>query len=374
MKFGHKKKVIVAMSGGVDSSVAALLLQQQGYDVTGVFMKNWSGTSLGLTGVAARQWENQCPWERDAYDVRRVCQRLHIPYYTFNFEKEYKDAVLDYFFREYRAGRTPNPDIMCNKEIKFKVFLEKALSLGVDAIATGHYARCVVRESKFEVHIPHDRAKDQTYFLYTLTQAQLAHTLFPLADYTKSEVRALARQTNLPTHNKPDSQGICFVGEVDIRKFLETTIARTPGAIVSVDNEVIGVHQGLAFYTIGQREGLNIDRGGPWYVVDKRVDRNKLIVACGAHHKALFSHGLLATQAHWISLEPTQFPLHCLARIRYRQTLELATVQKSKESEEPSRLDVQFSTPQRAITPGQSIVFYDGDHMLGGAVIEQSLH
>src|SRR3990167_5149925 len=374
-----RQKVIVGMSGGVDSSVTALLLKQRSFDVIGVFMKNWSGESLGLSGEAARKWEQQCPWQKDAEDVRRVCTQLGIPHYTFNFEREYKEGVLDYFFREFQSGRTPNPDVMCNKEVKFKVFLEKARALGADFVATGHYARRVeisddtaaAGGKRYEVHIPADTNKDQTYFLYTLTQAQLAHVLFPLADFTKTEVRALAAKHGLPTAAKPDSQGICFVGEVDIKEFLQTKIPRTPGPITTVEGETVGEHQGLAFYTIGQREGLGV--GGtevPLYVVGKDAGKNVLIVAKGSHHKALYSSALEASQVHWIGGAQPSLPLKCQARIRYRQELQSATVKPHVTS---GGIIAEFEKPQRAVTPGQSIVLYDGTQMLGGAVIETAV-
>lgn len=359
------------MSGGVDSSVAAFLLQRAGYDVTGVFMKNWSGESLGLSGPAAQKWEKQCPWERDAEDVRRVCQVLDIPYYSMNFVTEYKEAVLEYFFREYAAGRTPNPDVMCNKEIKFKAFFDKARILGADFVATGHYAKVSRAQSgEYQLHIPRDTNKDQTYFLYTLGQEQLAHTLFPLAPYIKPEVRKLAARAGLPTAAKPDSQGICFVGEVDVREFLATRIARTPGPIVTVEGKHVGEHQGLAFYTIGQREGLHV--GGfpaPLYVVRKDVKTNTLYVVCGKDHPALYARSLRASAVTWTSEKASQFPFSCEARIRYRQSLEAVVVHE----EEAGVVRVDFRDPQRAITPGQSIVFYAGTRVLGGAIIDAPL-
>lgn len=352
------------MSGGVDSSVAAFLLKRQGYDVIGVFMKNWSDEAFLLKG--------QCTAAQDYEDARTVASQLGIPLYTVNFEKEYADSVIDYFFREYDRGRTPNPDIMCNKEIKFKLFLEYAVELGAGAIATGHYARVLSRAEggRKALHLLKgvDTSKDQSYFLYALTQDQLSMALFPVGELTKREVRALARERGLSTADKKDSQGICFVGEVDMKKFLQQRLAKKPGVVIDCETgKRVGTHEGLAFYTIGQREGLGI--GGsemPYYVVDKDTDKNILCVAKGNHHPFLYHDSLYASSVHWISGAPSFFPFSCAAKIRYRQDEQRVTLVPCDKG-----VRVEFERPQRAVTPGQSVVFYRGDVCLGGGIIEK---
>ena len=308
------KKVIVGMSGGVDSSVSAALLLEQGYEVMGVFMKNWSD-DFALKS-------NECPWEQDQSDARAVAQKLGIPIYTLNFEKEYKEHVIDYFFKEYEKGRTPNPDIMCNSEIKFKVFFEKALELGADFIATGHYARVDHSDNGSTLLKGIDENKDQSYFLYAISQSALEKTLFPIGDMEKSQVRAKAKELGLKTHNKKDSQGICFVGEVDLREFLSQYIKDVKaGDIVDSDTgEVVGQHEGLAWYTIGQRKGMGVGGTGlPLYVSGKDMKKNILYVVKGNYNPKLLQKELDVTELHWINQAPVDGK-KLKAKIRYRQT------------------------------------------------------
>lgn len=356
-----KEKVIVGMSGGVDSSVAAALLVRQGYRVEGAFMKNWSDTKDPVTG--------SCAWRGERHDAELVAAKLGIPFATYDFEAQYRQAVVDYLFREYEAGRTPNPDVMCNKVIKFDLFLKRALAEGADLIATGHYARLrrpARSGGRLELLAGADKSKDQSYFLHQLSQEQLRRTLFPLGRLKKTEVRKLARRFGLPTAAKKDSQGICFIGKVDLKAFLARKIPRHPGPIVTVDGRVIGRHAGIAPFTIGQRHGLNIGGGAPYYVVEKDARRNALIVASGDGEAALYSRGLTVGEVHWISGRPPRLPLRCRARIRYRQPLQAAVVRKGQDGR---RTEVRFARPQRAVTPGQFVVFYQGEVCLGGGVI-----
>jgi tRNA-specific 2-thiouridylase len=361
-------KIFVAMSGGVDSSVAAALLQRAGHQVTGVFMKNWSDTPDPCTG--------DCGWVRERQDAVRVAAHLGIPFETYDFEEAYRAGVVDYLVREYAAGRTPNPDVMCNRLVKFDLFLKRALAAGADLIATGHYARIrtsVIARSEatkqspsYELLAGTDQNKDQSYFLHRLDQFQLSHTLFPVGDLPKNEVRYLAREFGLPTAEKKDSQGICFIGKVDLGDFLKDKIAQRPGPIVTPDGRAVGEHEGLAPYTIGQRHGMSLGGGDPYYVVAKDVERNTLIVS--RDEKDLLAPALAATDTHWISGAPPAMPWHGQARLRYRQSLQRCIVTASGDG-----LHVAFDEPQRAISPGQFVVFYDGDHCLGGAVIEKAL-
>ena len=364
-----KTRVIVGMSGGVDSSVAALLLKQQGYQVSGLFMKNWNeddGTEY-------------CTAATDLMDAASVCQKLDIELHTVNFAKDYWDNVFEHFLQEYKAGRTPNPDILCNREIKFKVFLEYAENLGADFIATGHYARVVHSSENTYLHKGLDENKDQSYFLHAVGQTQFRKTLFPVGDMAKPLVRELAEQHDLVTHDKKDSTGICFIGERRFKDFLENYLPAQPGDIITEDNRVIGKHQGLMYHTIGQRQGLGI--GGvpgapeaPWYVAQKKLESNRLLVVQGSSHPLLFSNALTAGQIHWINNETPDFDnINLTAKTRYRQADQSCFIDKATlQSTLGDTIKVIFDQPQRAVTPGQSVVFYDKDRCLGGAVIEQA--
>ena len=358
-----RTRVVIGMSGGVDSSVAALVLKQQGYDVIGVFMKNWDDTDE----------QGNCTADLDYQDVRRVCDQIGIPYYTVNFEQEYWDRVFSYFLDEYARGRTPNPDVMCNKEIKFKAFLAKALELEADYLATGHYAQigqAVDSEGNMQYELLRgtDRNKDQSYFLYTLGQHQLEKTLFPIGHLTKQEVRQIAKSHNLVTASKKDSTGICFIGEKDFKAFLQNYLPAQPGSMVDIDTgKVMGKHDGLMYYTLGQRKGLGIGgQGDPWFVVDKDLETNILYVGQGHDHQALYSQGLIAVEPSWVAGRPPQAEFSCTAKFRYRQT-----DQAVKVFVEDNQCRVLFREPQRAITPGQAVVFYQGEVCLGGATIDQ---
>jgi len=355
-----KQKIIVGMSGGVDSSVAALLLLQQGYDVEGLFMKNWEEDDD----------EDYCAATEDLSDADAVCKTLGIKLHTVNFSSEYWDRVFQLFLDEYSAGRTPNPDILCNKEIKFRAFLDHALTLGADKIATGHYTRVAQRDGKMQLLRGLDSNKDQSYFLYTLNQHQLSHALFPIGEFNKEVIRDLAKTNDLITHDKKDSTGICFIGERRFSTFLEKFIPAKPGIIKTVEDQEIGTHNGLMYYTLGQRKGLGI--GGlkdsdeePWYVVEKDLLNNVLLVAQGHNHPHMFNNTLDINQCHWINgQEPVLKNLQ--AKIRYRQADQTCSL----ESRDDGAYRIHFEQAQRAITPGQSIVFYDGEECLGGGVIE----
>jgi tRNA-specific 2-thiouridylase len=355
-------KIIVGMSGGVDSSVAALLLQQQGAEVEGLFMKNWEEDDT----------EQHCSASEDLEDASRVCDKLGIALHTVNFSSEYWDRVFTYFLEEYKAGRTPNPDVLCNKEIKFRTFLDHAITLGADFIATGHYARIELKRDGYHMLKGLDANKDQTYFLYTLGQYPLSRTLFPVGHLNKQDLRALAAQHDLATHDKKDSTGICFIGERDFRSFLQRYLPAQPGEIRSIEGELLGQHDGLMYYTLGQRQGLGIGgrrdaAGDPWFVVDKDLANNTLIVAQGHDHPLLYHQALEACQLQWCSDQAPDLPWQGTAKIRYRHEDQPCHV----EAMAGDRVQVIFEQSQRAITPGQSVVFYQGQECLGGGIIDK---
>lgn len=351
-------RVVVGMSGGVDSSVAALLLKEQGYDVIGIFMKNWDDTDE--FGV--------CTATEDYEDVIRVCNQIGIPYYAVNFEKQYWDKVFTYFLDEYRAGRTPNPDVMCNKEIKFKAFLEHALNLGADYLATGHYARVEDRDGERKMLRGLDENKDQTYFLNQLDQSQLEKVLFPIGNLEKARVRELAKEAELATAAKKDSTGICFIGERNFKEFLGNYLPAQPGNMETMSGEIKGHHDGLMYYTIGQRQGLGIGGSGePWFVVGKDLERNVLLVEQGFHNDLLYSDSITAVNISFVSDRPKPGTFECTAKFRYRQPDNAVTVELQKDG----TAKVTFKEPIRAITPGQAVVFYDGEECLGGGTIDE---
>ena len=350
-----KERIVVGMSGGVDSSVAALALKEQGYEVIGVFMKNWE----------EEDEDGACTAVEDYYDVRRVCDRLDIPYYSVNFSKEYWDRVFEVFLREYAAGRTPNPDILCNSEIKFKAFLDFALKAGSRAIATGHYARTEVRKGKARLLRAADLNKAQTYFLAGLSQAQLSRAMFPIGGMQKPELREIARKAGFDNAEKKDSTGICFIGERKFKRFLMQYLPAKPGDIVTPEGQVVGRHDGLMYYTLGQRRGLGIGgEGQRWFVVDKDLKSNHLIVTHGENH-LLYSQGLVTEPVNWIAGEPPAKSFRCGVKHRYRQPDQEAFV----EVNDDGRCHIRFEKPQRAVTPGQWAVLYVDDECLGGGII-----
>jgi tRNA-specific 2-thiouridylase len=351
-----RKRIVVGMSGGVDSSVAAWLLKEQGHEVLGLFMKNWEDDDT----------DTYCTSREDLVDAVAAADVIGIDIEAVNFSAQYRERVFRSFLEEHQAGRTPNPDVLCNAEIKFKAFLDHALGLGADWMATGHYARVGEANGRHLLLKALDPAKDQSYFLYRLNQAQLARTLFPLGAMHKREVRALARRIGLPNHAKRDSTGICFIGERPFREFLMRYLPVEPGRIETPEGRDVGTHQGLMYYTIGQRHGLGI--GGPgeaWYVAGKQRVANRLIVVQGHDHPALFRDRLVADQSSWVSGTAPRTPVRCAAKTRYRQA-DAACVLSSATGE---RCEVAFDAPQRAITPGQSVVLYDADVCLGGGII-----
>ena len=384
-------RVFVGMSGGVDSSVAAALLVEQGHEVTGVYMKNWSEDLPGM----------HCPWAEDVADAKRVAVGLGIDFQVFDFQKEYKQNVVDYMIREYQAGRTPNPDVMCNQEVKFKLFLEAALAAGAECIATGHYARTfspagpIVRSapenfsgelktfsgaappratrradsclSEGRLFRAHDDNKDQTYFLYRVTSEALAKTMFPLGDFTKAEVRKMAKERGLWTASKKESMGICFVGQVGIREFLSEYVETSPGDIIDQPTgAVVGRHDGAIFYTLGQRHGLNVGGGLPYYVVGKDMAKNEVYVSRSIDDGNLWRKELTLADVHWINQPPEGDA--CQVRVRHRAPLINAEITRVND-DAGEKVTVQLSEPQRAVAPGQSAVIYDGEECLGGGII-----
>ncbi len=355
-----RRHVVVGMSGGVDSTVTALLLKQQGYEVTGLFMKNWEDDDD----------EEHCSSREDLIDAVAAADVIGIPIEAVNFAKEYKDRVFSYFLREYEAGRTPNPDILCNSEIKFKAFLDHATRLGADAIAMGHYAQVREVDGLFQLLKAQDGSKDQSYFLYRLNQAQLSKAMFPLGRLLKTEVREIARKHGLANHAKRDSTGICFIGERPFREFLNRYLPMQPGDMVTPENKIVGQHQGLSFYTLGQRQGLGIggakeSSGEPWFVAGKDITNNRLIVVQGHDHPALLSKHLDALDMHWISGHAPDLARDYAAKTRYRQADAACHITM------PSAGTAAFSfcEAQWAVTPGQSVVVYDGEVCLGGGII-----
>ena len=350
-------RVVVGMSGGVDSSVAAYLMKQQGHEVLGVFMNNWEEKDDRGVCTSQKNWD----------DVRRVCDVIDIPYYSVNFAREYKERVFAHFLEEYQKCRTPNPDVLCNREIKFNVFLNFAETLGAEKLVTGHFANLGRQGDKVTLLRAKDENKDQTYFLYMLGQRALSRACFPVGGLLKSEVREIARQQGLPTSEKKDSTGVCFIGERDFRAFLKTYLPAQGGDMVDESGKVVGHHEGLMYYTLGQRRGLGIGGGGNgqrWFVIEKDVKHNRLIVSQGEDER-LYTPRAEASEATWISGEAPGGEVECMVRLRHRQPLQKCRIQISGE-----KVHMEFDRPQRAVTPGQSAVFYQGDVCLGGAIVD----
>lgn len=360
-----KKKVVIGMSGGVDSSVAALLLKKKQYQVEGLFMKNWEEDDN----------ESYCQSSQDLADAQAVCDKLDIKLHKINFSAEYWDNVFQYFLEEYQIGRTPNPDVLCNKKIKFHLFRDFSLEdLKADFIATGHYVRKLNINDQNRLLRAIDKNKDQSYFLYSLSHKQLKNSIFPLGDLTKQEVRRIANQYNLITSNKKDSTGICFIGKRKFRDFIVRYLPNQPGNIMSTNGKIIGRHQGLMYHTIGQRKGLGIGgmkngTNAPWYVVGKDIITNTLIVAQGRDNPYLMSKKMIVDQLHWYDLKSLTKEIFCTVKTRYRQTDIPCIITPQKDL---TRITVKFMIPVSAITPGQSAVFYQGDICLGGGIIEKS--
>jgi tRNA-specific 2-thiouridylase len=351
---------VVALSGGVDSAVAALLLREQGHEVQGLFMSNWDEAADDIWCTAAQDFQ----------DARAVAERLGIALHRVSFAAEYRSRVFETFLAEHRAGRTPNPDVLCNREIKFGVALAYARRLGASRLATGHYARLVDGPDGIELHKARDAAKDQSYFLHAVAPAELAQALMPLGELEKSAVRERARRAGLPVFDKPDSTGICFIGERPFREFLERYLPRTPGPIETPDGERLGTHRGLAFYTLGQRGGIGLGgraggREAPWYVAAKDAARNALVVVQGGEHPLLSSTALTTGRWHWLG-SPPEGPLRCTVKVRYRQADQRVLLTPRPDG----TVHLEFAEPQRAVTPGQYAVAYDGERCMGGGVIE----
>ena len=346
------KKVFVGMSGGVDSSVTAALLKEQGYDVTGVYMKNWSQDLPGF----------DCPWKEDYQDAKRVAVQLGIPFKMYDFEKEYHEKVVEYMLDEYKSGRTPNPDIMCNQEVKFKLFLHAALEDGADFIATGHYARSENGQLLAGV----DANKDQSYFLYRVTEDALKHSIMPIGNYEKPQIREIAKKLGLATAEKKDSQGICFVGKVGIKEFLQQYVTTEPGNIIEQHGQMVGTHDGALFYTIGQRHGLNVGGGLPYYVVGKDMAKNEVYVTTDLQDDRLWSQSLKLTSLHWINEAPTPGATY---QVRTRYRAELVDITDFTLTDDGSAMQLDLSEEVRAITPGQSAVIYAGDGVVGGGIV-----
>jgi tRNA-specific 2-thiouridylase len=354
-----KEIVVVGMSGGVDSSVSALLLKEQGYDVIGLFMKNWE----------EKDEHGNCRAAKDFEDVARVCDKIQIPYYSVNFVKEYSDHVFAHFLAELKLGHTPNPDILCNREIKFQAFLTKAKSLGARYLATGHYCQIQRKDDTLQLVKGQDPNKDQSYFLYTLPSQTLNDVLFPVGHLPKAQVRKIAKDFTLPTAEKKDSTGICFIGERNFKNFISNYIPYEEGPLVTVDGKKVGPHEGKAYYTVGQRKGLGLGGPGePWFVVGKEASTNTVIIAQGHDHHSLYAGALTADTLHFTSGRLPPLPFRCKAKIRYRQEDQDCTIEKI----DGDVIHVRFDKPQRAITPRQSIVFYDDNICLGGAMIIQA--
>ena len=353
-------RVVVGMSGGVDSSVAALLMKRAGHEVIGVFMKNWE--EKDEAGV--------CTSEQDWADARSVCERLDIPYYSVNFAKQYRERVFEHFLAEYRRGRTPNPDVLCNREIKFNVFLDFAEGLGAEKLVTGHFANLDRADGEYRLLRAKDENKDQTYFLYMLGQRALSKAMFPVGNLTKAEIRQIAREAGLPVSEKKDSTGVCFIGERNFKQFLSGFLPAQPGDMVTPDGTVVGRHDGLMYYTLGQRRGLGIGGGGNgqrWFVVRKDLENNRLVVKQGEDDE-LFSSTAVGEEPTWLAEHPPApegEPFDCQVRLRHRQPL-----QDCRLTLRDGRAFMAFAQPQRAVTPGQSAVFYSGRVCLGGCVIE----
>ena len=354
-------RVVVGMSGGVDSSVAALLMKRAGHEVIGVFMKNWE----------EKDEDGVCTSERDWADVRQVCEALDIPYYSVNFSRQYRERVFEHFLSEYRKGRTPNPDVLCNREIKFNVFLDFAESLGADKLVTGHFARIDQCGGEYRLLRAADENKDQTYFLYMIDQRALSKAMFPVGGLTKGEIRSIAREAGLPVSDKKDSTGVCFIGERNFKQFLSGFLPAQPGDMITTDGRVVGRHDGLMYYTLGQRRGLGIGGGGNgqrWFVIGKDLEHNRLVVSQG-EDDALFAREAAGSGATWLAGHPpvgAGEALDCQVRLRHRQPLQGCRL--TLDGEDGVR--VTFDVPQRAVTPGQSAVFYLDQVCLGGAIVD----